>query len=106
MTRLGFFGFKLRHVECDLALSDRRVRGLGLLDPDLDVERLQRRQLQRERQREWLGVALANQQIERNFLHAQIVLGRDLLGNHQVVPGLCFAGIGDGGGADLEVAFG
>ena len=106
MASLGFFGFKQRHVECDLTLPDRRVRRLGLLDPDVHVARLQCWQLQGECQREWLCVVLANQLVERNFLHTQIVLGCNLLGNHQVVPGLRFAGIGDGGGANLKVAFG
>jgi hypothetical protein len=49
---------------------------------------------------------LPHQRVERQPLDAQVVVGGDLLRHHEVVAGLRLAGVGDGGGADLEVALG
>ncbi len=59
-----------------------RARGLGLL------------------------VGRAGQRVQRDLAHPQVVLGGNFLGQHQVKPGLRLAAVGDGGGADLEIAFG
>ena len=53
-----------------------------------------------------LDVGLANQLPQREHFDAQIVLCGDFLRKHEVKARLCLAGVGDGGGADLEVAFG
>ena len=44
--------------------------------------------------------------VERNLLDAQVVVGGDLLGHHEVVLGLRIARVGDGCGADFKVALG
>ena len=44
--------------------------------------------------------------IKGDLAHPQIVFGGYLLGGDQVKPGLGFAGVGDGRGADFKIAFG
>ena len=53
-----------------------------------------------------VGIGLAHELVQRQLLDAQIVAGRNFLGADQIEAGLCFPGVGDGGRADLEVAFG
>jgi hypothetical protein len=63
-------------------------------------------QLHRLGQRAGLGPGAAHELVQGQLLHAQVVVGGDFLGAHQVVAGLRLARVGDGGGAHLEVAFG
>ena len=53
-----------------------------------------------------MRVIFAHQLVQGNFFDAQVVLGGNFLGGAQVEAGLRFARVGDGGGADLKVAFG
>ena len=62
--------------------------------------------IDRRRQRLGLARRACRPAVERELLDAQVVLGRDFLRDHQVVAGLRLARVGDGGGADLEVALG
>ena len=60
-----------------------------------------RRHEQRGRDRVRPRVGLADQRVEREPLHPQVVLGGDLLRQHEVEAGLRLAGVGDsapGGG--------
>jgi hypothetical protein len=49
---------------------------------------------------------LLHQHVQRHALDAQIVFSGNFLGDHQVVAGLGFAGVGDGGRAHFKIAFG
>jgi hypothetical protein len=60
----------------------------------------------RRGQRQRRAAGAPDQLVERDLLDLQVVLGRDLLRDHQVVAGLRLARVGDGGGADFEVALG
>ena len=106
MARLGLFGLQFGHIQRDLGLLDQRVQGLGLLYPEADVVGLHR--VQQYRCAHWFGLraALAHQLVQRQRLDAQVVVGGQFLGHGQVVAGLGVTGVHNGGGADLEVAFG
>ncbi|MNQ06806.1 hypothetical protein D3C85_195720 [compost metagenome] len=79
---------------------------VGLRHPGVDVGGLRGRQHDRRGQRHGHAARAADQLVEHHLLDLQVVLGGDLLGNHEVVAGLGLARVGDGGSADLEVALG
>ena len=53
-----------------------------------------------------LGTGFADHLIESELFDLQIILRGNFLGCYQVKARLCFAGVGDGGGAHLKVALG
>ena len=53
-----------------------------------------------------IDVGLAHQLVKRHLLDPQIILGADFLCHGQVVTGLCFSGVCDGGCADFKIALG
>ncbi len=102
----GLVGFQAGDREAEIGLAHRRVTRLCETDPVVDSRRRQRRQGHRRGQRLRCDTVAADQLIERDALGAQIVLGRDFGGGGEVEARLRLAGVGDRGGADLEVAFG
>ena len=106
MAGLGLAGFEPGDIECQLGLAQLRLRALRHIDPGLGIGRRQRRQHHRLGQRQRLHPGRAHQLLQRQALDAQIVVGRDFLGDDQVVARLGFARIGDGGVADVEIALG
>jgi hypothetical protein len=94
------------YFEGDLALLDDGADVLRLLHPGVDVGGQQFGQGARNGQRLGVGIGLADQLVQCQFLDVQIVIGRDFLRDHKVIAGLRFARVGDGGRANLEIALG
>ena len=102
----GLGDFQLGDLQVALRLADAGVCRFGLQHPGVDICRLDRAQHRRRGQAARLRALFADQLVERNFFHAQVVLGGNFLRQHQVVAGLGFTGVGDGGGANFKVALG
>ena len=106
VTGFGLLYFETRDIEPEPCLANGRVHVFGLQDPCVDVGRQRRRQHDRRSQRRRRAARSPDQLVEHDLLHLQVVLGSDLLRDDQVVAGLRFARVGDGRGADFEVALG
>ena len=106
MPGLGFFGLQPGHIQRQLRLLDAGVVVQGLLHPGALVIGHEGGQQHGQLQALGCRCHLSHHLVQRQQLDAQIVAGSDLLRQHQVVAGLGFALVGDGGRADLKVALG
>ena len=106
MACAGFLGFKLCDFQRQSGLEHRGVLRVAITRPGFGIGRHDGGQHRGLLQALGLNVAAADQLIERDALVAQIVVGADFLRGGQIEAGLRFTGVGDGGGADFEIAFG
>ena len=102
----GLAGFQLGHVQRQAGLAHQGLLVFGLLHPRGDAGGLQRGQLHRLGQGLGLQRAFAYQLLQRQAFDLQVVGCGNLLRIHQIMAGLGLAGVGDGGGANIEVALG
>ena len=102
----GFSGFQHSHVQRGAQLAQAWVVLVRLLHPGIDVSGQQCGQSQRQGHGFGHDVGFSDGLVKGQAFYQQVIFGRQLLGNHQVVTCLRFAGVGDGGGADFKIAFG
>ncbi len=99
-------GLEAGDVEREARAAQLRVGVLGQPGPVVDARRRGRRQDGGLGQRPGLHAGTADELVERDAAHAQVVVGLDLARAGEVEAGLRLAGVGDGGRADFEGAAG
>ena len=106
MAGLGLGHFKLGDFKIALRHTDAGVYAFRLLHPGVHIGWLNGLKHRRRCQAARLRALLADQLVKGDFFHAQVILGGNFLGQHQIKAGLRFTGVGDGGGAHFKVALG
>jgi hypothetical protein len=98
--------FLVSQFGASLGDGELGVAALGVFDPFVDAGRLRGLELEVLAQNAQFAGIGVDDLLQAAAFDFQGALGGQFLGDDEVVAGLGFVGVGDGGGADFEVAFG